>query len=516
MELESTLTQLKASLPGGQLPSSYGVYFKNTLIALCHALEDYILQRSEAQRSEAQRSGSALASDAPALPHLLPLILVTFQQGKWYLQEADRYYDLAQCSQQVAIAAVAESGFAEHPTSQLANVALVNLDPADALAAEWNLIILAPDYAAMVLCQELAPADYRAEGRPETDTERKFYGLWTFDRALVSTTAQILIQHLGHYDAALADRLHQMQADMEAHLSPTPADLTGVITRIVSYLQTSQQQLVTVNRQARELWELEGRALRLNRNLAANKLQAFLRMAQRVDERDGCNPVASLQVAALSETLGQLLDLPTLRLRRLRLAGLLFRIGLAEAPSEVFTHMASDLDDASLTLWRDRAQLSAQLLATMPELAAVTEIVRHHLEHWDGSGQPGGLKAEAIPLEARILGLVAYFQEMTQPRGDRPALSLNQALAQCQERSGRQFDPSLLNLLGQVIQLVELGMMQLPDRPSQVPAVWLEDAEESKPTRPTSSDRAASPQENRPTSSPPDGVADASPLEVTP
>lgn len=469
MELESTLTQLKASLPGGQLPSSYGVYFKNTLIALCHALEDYILQRSHPSASDA-----AVAASPPPQP----LVLVTFQQGKWYLQEADRYYDLAQCCCQVAIAAVADSGFAEHRTSQLANVALVDLDPADALAAEWNLVILAPDYAAMVLCQELAPEDYRAEGRPETDTERKFYGLWTFDRALVVTTTRLLIQRLGTYDAALADRLTQIQTELETHPSPTPADLTSVITRIVSYLQTSQQQLVTVNRQARELWELEGRALRLNRNLAANKLQALLRMAQRVDERDRCNPVASLQVAALSETLGQLLDLPTLNLRRLRLAGLLFRIGLAEAPSEVFTQMASDLEDASLTLWRDRAQLSAQLLATMPELAAVTEIVRHHLEHWDGSGLPEGLKAEAIPLESRILGLVAYFQEMTQPRGDRPALSLNRALERCQQRGGKRFDPGLVEHLSQVIQLVELGLMQLPDRPSQVPAVWLEDPSE--------------------------------------
>ncbi len=472
---ESTLTQLKASLPGGQLPASYGVYFKNTLIALCHALEDYLLQRAEDNRA-------GEATDA-ATPY--PLVLVTFQQGKWYLQEADRYYDLAQCSRAVAIAAVADSGFAEHPTSQLANVTLVDLDSQDPLAQEWNLVILAPDYAAMVLCHELAPEDYRAEGQPETDTERKFYGLWTFDRALVATTATLLIQHLGDYNATLADRLSQIQADIEAHPSPTAADLTGGITRIVTYLQTSQQQLVTVNRQARELWELEGRALRLNRNLAANKLQAFLRMAQRVDERDRWNPVASLQVAALSETLGQLLDLPTLNLRRLRLAGLLFRIGLAEAPSEVFTQMASDLDDASLTLWRDRAQLSAQLLAAMPELEAVTEIVRHHLEYWDGSGRPKGLKGETIPLESRILGLVAYFQEMTQARGDRPALSLSQALEKCQERSGKRFDPGLLEVLGHVIRLTELGMMQLPDRPSQLPPVWLEDAPvpPAKPTR---------------------------------
>src|SRR6185436_3720149 len=97
---------------------------------------------------------------------------------------------------------------------------------------------------------------------------------------------------------------------------PALADMSGVVNRIVNYLQSSQQQLVAVNRQSRELWELEGQALRVSRNLNANKLQAFLRMAQRVDERDKANPLASLQVAALSETLGQILDLPTVKLRR--------------------------------------------------------------------------------------------------------------------------------------------------------------------------------------------------------
>ena len=83
MQPESTLNQLKASQPNGQLPSSYGVYFKNTLVALCHALEDHIQEASAAS------------------PEHQPLVLVTFQQGKWYLQEADRYFELAQCSQHV-------------------------------------------------------------------------------------------------------------------------------------------------------------------------------------------------------------------------------------------------------------------------------------------------------------------------------------------------------------------------------------------------------------------------------
>lgn len=463
MDVDSTLNQLKADLPSGQLPPSFRVYFKNTLIALCHALEDHILKSVE--QSEEQK----------------PLVLVTFQEGKWYLQEADRYLSIAKNSEHVAISACADSGFETHPTGQLPNVSLIELDRSDNLVNEWNLIIVAPGYTAMVLCHELSPEEYRADTKPRSDVERKFYGLWTFDRQAVEAAASILINRMRPYDEALADRLEALQTKMGASPDSVPVDLTGVVSRIVNYLQDSQEHLITANRQARELWELEGHALRVNRNMTANKLQAFLRMAQRVDERDRDNPVASLQVAALAETLGQILDLPTLSLRRLRLAGLLFRIGLAEAPIEIFRQPASQLRESELVTWNNRAYLGAQLLSAMAELEPVKEIIAHQLENWDGTGRPEGLRGEEIPLESRILGLSAYFQELTQPRGDRPALSPSEALAKCQQYGGSRFDPGLLEHLGTLVRLTEIGMMQLPDRPSQLPKVWLEESTPSAP-----------------------------------
>ncbi|MBT9313868.1 HD domain-containing phosphohydrolase [Leptothoe spongobia] len=461
MNSEATLHQLKAALPEGEMPSSYGVYFKNTLVALCHALEDHILEQSDGAK---------------------PLVLVTFQQGKWYLQEADRYRDIANCSQQVAIAAIPDSGFSDHATSQLPNVDLVDLEADDSLTEEWNLIILAPGYAAMVLCHELSEEDYRNDNIPTIDVERKFYGLWTFERQSVELSAKILIDRMRPYNTSLADRLTEHFNGLKNNPSGTSVDLSGVVSRIVNYLQSSQQQLVTVNRQTRELWELEGQALKLNRNLAANKLQAFLRMVQKIDERDLANPVASLQVSALAETLGQLIDLSTIRLRRLRLAGLLFRIGLAEAPREIFQQTADHLDQASLVFWRDRAALGGQLLSSMPELTPVSRIVTHQLEYWDGSGTPNGLKGEDIPLESRILGLVAYFQELTETRGKRSAMSLGEALAACEKLSNRRFDPKLIESLSTIVRLAEIGMLQLPERPSQQPTVWLEDIRSQAPT----------------------------------
>jgi DICT domain-containing protein len=202
----------------GMTPLNYGVYYKNTLVALCHALEDCIL--------------SAGASS--------PLVVTAFQRGKWYLQEADRYRDIASKARQIVIMATPEAGFHDHPTSQLDNVNLVDIALEDPVAQEWHLMILSPDYTAMVLCQELTDADYGPQGTPENDLERKFYGLWTFDPSLVQETVKLAIAHVGDYSPSLQQQLIQWVEDIRqenpALEHPEVADLNHAVTQVVTYL----------------------------------------------------------------------------------------------------------------------------------------------------------------------------------------------------------------------------------------------------------------------------------------
>ena len=94
----SILQKLAANHQNSSTPLNLGVYYKNTLVALCHALEDFILE-----------------SDTK------PLMITAFQRGKWYLQEAERYGDLAEKSQQIAIMAASDAGFDSHSTSKKSN-----------------------------------------------------------------------------------------------------------------------------------------------------------------------------------------------------------------------------------------------------------------------------------------------------------------------------------------------------------------------------------------------------------
>ncbi|MEA5566990.1 DICT sensory domain-containing protein [Anabaena sp. UHCC 0399] len=428
-------------------PIHFGVYYKNTLVALCHALEDHIL------------------SDESK-----PLVITAFQRGKWYLQEAERYADIANHSHQIVIMASPDTGFAEHPTSQLSNVDLVALDAADSVAQEWHLIILSPKYTAMVLCQELSPADYGSEGIPTSDLERKFYGLWTFEPTLVRETAELAIAHIQKYNPELAQKLLSYEQAIPPAVI-TSDNLLTVVSRVVDYLQTGQEQLSIPTSQHQKA---------LDSNLLSNEVQAFLRMAQLMDLADINNPMAAAEVAAIAETMGQLLDLPAWQIKRLKLAALLHRIDPLRTAQSVLTPATSTQPQEIAPSCPLSCPLipGAQVLRKMSRLRAVAQIITHQTEYWDGTGEPAGLAGDAIPLESRILALVADFQwrvnQLQSSQQNREDI-FAQALVECREQSDR-FDPKLLD----AITLLVMGLQQGLDLPLMTSKVstgmWLIDS----------------------------------------
>ncbi len=71
------------------------------------------------------------------------------------------------------------------------------------------------------------------------------------------------------------------------------------------------------------------------------------------------------------------------------------------------------------------------------------EIVCYHHERWDGLGYPEGLKAEDIPLSARIVALADVYDALTSKRVYKPAYSHTFAMENIANESGRHFDPVL-------------------------------------------------------------------------
>jgi HD-GYP domain-containing protein (c-di-GMP phosphodiesterase class II) len=97
-------------------------------------------------------------------------------------------------------------------------------------------------------------------------------------------------------------------------------------------------------------------------------------------------------------------------------------------------------------------ELGVEILKHVVDLVNCLPAIRHHHEHYDGSGYPGGLKTNGIPMEARILSIADAFDAMTSPRPYRDQLSLEDALSELRRCAGTQFDPEMVETFCRLMQ----------------------------------------------------------------
>jgi len=104
------------------------------------------------------------------------------------------------------------------------------------------------------------------------------------------------------------------------------------------------------------------------------------------------------------------------------------------------------LNKEEIAITQEHSYLGYRMLKKIPFLAESAEIVYAHQEHWDGSGYPRGLKGEEIPLGARIFAVADTLDAITSDRPYRPARSIEAARTEIEVWSGRQFDPSVVDI----------------------------------------------------------------------
>ena len=81
-------------------------------------------------------------------------------------------------------------------------------------------------------------------------------------------------------------------------------------------------------------------------------------------------------------------------------------------------------------------------------LEVARAIAQSHHEHWDGSGYPDGLAGTAIPLAARVMAVADVFDALTSSRPYKQGWAVADALGYIFQRAGRQFDPEVVQALG--------------------------------------------------------------------
>jgi HD-GYP domain-containing protein (c-di-GMP phosphodiesterase class II) len=84
-------------------------------------------------------------------------------------------------------------------------------------------------------------------------------------------------------------------------------------------------------------------------------------------------------------------------------------------------------------------------------LSDVGRIVRSSHERWDGSGYPDRLAGAEIPLGATIVSCCDAFDAMTTDRPYRPAMTLEEAIAELADKAGSQFNPAVVEALLRIL-----------------------------------------------------------------
>lgn len=177
--------------------------------------------------------------------------------------------------------------------------------------------------------------------------------------------------------------------------------------------------------------------------------QARLRAAENlirvVDAKDEYTGAHSERVALLVEAIARRLELEDDHVEQLKLAGRLHDLGKIAIPDRVLQK------PGSLTPHEERQlahhpELGASLLDGM-DIRPVDVWIRHHHEHWDGSGYPHGLAGEEIPFGSRVILVADAFDAITTERSYRAAASPEDAVRELRRHAGVQFDPNVVAAL---------------------------------------------------------------------
>ncbi len=132
-------------------------------------------------------------------------------------------------------------------------------------------------------------------------------------------------------------------------------------------------------------------------------------------------------------------------LKAIEAAALLHDTGKLAVPEHIL-NKPGKLTPSEFEKMKLHVDVGADILSLVDFPYPVVPIVRCHHENWDGTGYPRGVKGEAIPIGARILSVVDCFDALTSDRPYRRAMTEEAALGILRERSGKMYDPAVVDM----------------------------------------------------------------------
>ncbi len=150
------------------------------------------------------------------------------------------------------------------------------------------------------------------------------------------------------------------------------------------------------------------------------------------------------RVTDLTLFLAQAMGLPESQLIHIRRGALLHDIGKILIPDHIL-FKPEPLTEQERQIIEKHPEYAYELLAPIGYLQAALDIPYCHHEKWDGTGYPRRLRGDEIPMAARIFAIADAWDNISSDARDRKAMSRQEALDYLRDRSGRHFDPKVVD-----------------------------------------------------------------------
>lgn len=197
------------------------------------------------------------------------------------------------------------------------------------------------------------------------------------------------------------------------------------------------QQTQQLHEQSRQLTTMIEHVL-LTYQATLTALEAAL------DARDSSAPGHCHRVAELAVQLGRKMGLSEKDLIVLEHGARLHDIGKLGIPDTILMKPGPLSSEERRTMER-HPEIGCQIVAHIDFLHDALPIIRHHHEHWDGSGYPYGLRGNDIPLLARVFSVVDAFDAQAHVRPYNTKPSFEKALSSILAHRGTWFDPDAVD-----------------------------------------------------------------------
>ncbi len=156
----------------------------------------------------------------------------------------------------------------------------------------------------------------------------------------------------------------------------------------------------------------------------------------------------SKKVAKGVKVFAQVLGWPKHVVQRVYVGGLVHDLGYLAVRNQAHENWNSLEDETpeQKNLQELHPVLGEAILRRARSFDKIRPIVRHHHEHYDGSGFPDGLSGKDIPAEARLVAIVDFFDRVTTARSDPTIMSMKEAELILKEDAGIIYDPLMVPL----------------------------------------------------------------------